>query len=105
MEETSIGGDQQTDNEGTAQINEEQEDIVSKKIVAIEVYKMHKRGKSLAIGIIIASFIIAIFSAYSMYGGAAAAGVVSIGAAWIVRDDILQMRYLDNKYGVKENLK
>jgi hypothetical protein len=80
----------------------EEEELIAKKVIAIEIYNLRKRTLALGIGAIIFSLIIAIFAGYSIYGGATAAGIFSIGVAWLIKEDIIEMRYLKDKYAINK---
>lgn len=84
-------------------MKEKTDELIPKKLVAIELYKVHKRVQNLSILTILGSLIGASIMKISSIGGAIVVGLVAATASYFLVTSRKEMIYLNEKYslGVK----
>lgn len=77
------------------------EEIIPKRLCAIEVYN-HVFGQyALAFWLIGTNFVTALLAGFSLYAGAVVAGIFTIGCGFMMRKYKQKMFDLENRYNIK----
>jgi len=79
--------------------------FIPKKNAAFEVLTWVKKTKIMGYAVIGTSLIVAIGSAFNVWGGAIPAGIVSVLGALSIKKSMAQESYLHNEYGIDTRAK
>jgi len=76
-------------------------DYITKKVAAAEIVKYLVKIRNIGIVSIVAVMFIAVVASLSLVAGAFSAGILAIGFAWIIWQDLKKLKELKYNYGLQ----